>query len=243
MPATLSADTPVAALLLENPGRAAILEAYRIDYCCAGQRPLSEACARRGVSVDEVLHQLAACDEDAPGETGDDWSEATCADLISNILAQHHTFVRLELPRLSELSRKVALAHGDRAPNMHRLASVVQLLRDELESHMEKEEEVLFPMILAMEHGREAPGLPPFSTAVSCMEEEHAVAGEALEEIRRLTANYELPSGACNTWRVFYHTLAALEQDLHIHIHKENNILFPRALDMEKPLRAKVPAE
>lgn len=223
----------VAEILLENPSRATVFEQLRIDYCCGGKQSLLEACAHRGLPVADVVERLnstAAALTDVPVDA---WAERPAADLVAHIVETHHAFVRAELPRLRELSIKVARVHGHRAPETLDLADVIRRMADELESHLGKEEQILFPFIVALEKGSGTP-FPTIGAPISCMEHEHSDAGEALEQIRRLTDNHTPPLDACNTWRVLYHTLAAFERDLHQHIHKENNILFPRALRLEQ---------
>ncbi|MEO8377055.1 MAG: iron-sulfur cluster repair di-iron protein [Candidatus Sumerlaeota bacterium] len=232
MQTLIDSTRTVGELVLENPARAAVFEAHKIDYCCGGKKSLADACARRKVGVETVSEALNRCD--ASREKGEDlqWTNRRCADLIDHIVTAHHGYLRRELPRLSVLADKVARVHGEHAPDMITLATVVQSLRSELESHIDKEEQILFPFIKGLENGQASP-FPTIGIPISCMEHEHDDAGEALEKMSVLTNNYEPPTDACNSWRVLYHGLNELEADLHQHIHKENNILFPRALAME----------
>jgi regulator of cell morphogenesis and NO signaling len=152
------------------------------------------------------------------------WGEAPLEDLVQHILVAYHGPLKEELPRLESMARKVLEVHGDKDPET--LSEVVEVyagLKAELSQHMVKEEKILFPMI---EQGQGAMAGGP----VSAMKQEHDSAGAALRRLRELTKDYQVPPGACNTWRALWHGLAALEESLHQHIHLENNILFPRAL-------------
>ena len=150
--------------------------------------------------------------------------EAPLDDLIEHILVTYHRPLEEELPRLEQMGAKVVRVHGQRMPEvLPELLSVLRGLKHELLSHMMKEERILFPII------RQGVGSSADGT-ISVMQREHDSAGEALQRLRELTGGYEVPAGACNTWRALWHGLAALEADMHQHIHLENNILFPRAL-------------
>lgn len=235
----LNENRSVAELLLENPARAIIFEEYHIDYCCNGKVSLLEACARRGVKSSEVAGRLAACAAGQAQSSCTAAAAASCAELISHIIGHHHAFLRRELPRLGVLAEKVARVHGDHAPNTIEVERVFAAMRAELEEHMMKEEQVLFPFIEKLESGSDTP-FPTIGAPISCMEHEHDAVGKALEQLRNLTDEFEPPMDACNSWRVLYHGLRELEKDLHQHIHEENNVLFPRALAMEEALRGNV---
>ncbi len=236
MNALLDPKRTVAETLLENPSRAIVFEQYHIDYCCGGKKPLTEACQRAGVAVETLFEALAACDGAGEANVAIDWSTKPCRELITHIVQTHHEFLRRELPRLNQLADKVAKVHGERAGDLYELAAVVRDLYAELDSHMQKEEQVLFPFVEKLERGEDSP-FPTIGAPISCMEHEHDDAGKALAAIRSLTNSFEAPMDACNSWRVLYHGLRELESDLHQHIHKENNVLFPRALAMEMGLR------
>jgi regulator of cell morphogenesis and NO signaling len=232
----LSCQTPVGQWVAEFPEVSRIFEELDIDYCCGGGKSLAEACrARSRDPLDVVLqlHQAIASGE--PQET-EDWATASLATLCDHIEATHHAWLRRELPRLSDMIAKVVRAHADRHPEMREVQQVFAELRGELEPHMMKEERVLFPAIRQMERAAQTPHFPFGSIAnpIACMEHEHDDAGAALRRLRELTADYEPPADACTTYRVVLDTLARLEADMHQHVHKENNILFPRAMRMEK---------
>lgn len=230
-------EQTVGQLVAENPDRARVFEKHRIDYCCGGKIPLSEACERRKVNLDEVVKELAQVDASSNGSERD-WTVAPLAELCDNIVNTHHAFLRDELPRLEGLAARVAKVHGDRAPYMVELHEIFLTFRQELEQHAMKEEQVLFPWIKKMEAdgAQSAPFGASVENPIRCMEHEHDDAGAALDKFRELTSDYTPPEDACNTWQVLYSSLDALERDMYTHVHKENSILFPRALDLERQL-------
>ncbi|WP_321473386.1 iron-sulfur cluster repair di-iron protein [uncultured Paludibaculum sp.] len=214
------------------------LERYGLDYCCGGKRPFDEACLSKGLTPDSVMAEIEKTRGD--GATDKDWQTAPLDKLVGHIVSTHHEYLKLELPALANRLNKVHTVHGGRDPEM--LGSMVEVfggLRAEMELHMHKEEVMLFPFIeqygRAEAQGQRMPPVPFGSIAnpIGVMEREHAEAGDALGQIRALTNNYELPSYACTTVRTLYAGLQALEADLHVHIHLENNILFPRAIALE----------
>jgi regulator of cell morphogenesis and NO signaling len=215
----------VAEIVAEMPAAARLFERYKIDYCCGGRRPVGEACAEKGVSLDEIRAGLEAIA--APADDSRDWSRATLGQLISHILAKHHSFLEEELPRLDQLLTKIV------NKRYHQLAPALEIflgLKAELDQHLLKEETILFPRIRRLE---EAPGM--VRDAIRRMEMEHDSAGNALRQLRAATNHYEVPEGVCNTYRAVMASLEELEADLHMHIHLENNVLFPRAAVLENP--------
>jgi regulator of cell morphogenesis and NO signaling len=224
-------NTTVGELVAESPGRARVFERLGIDYCCGGRVPLSQACAAKGLRAAAVLQELEAGDAQVAEAEADEWIAATPAALADFIVSTHHAYLRRELPRLDRMIGKVAQAHGGRHPELWELRSVFAVLRRELETHMLKEEWVVFPLLRRLEHeptdGERSDGL---AALISAMEHEHRDAGAALARMRDLTNGYSPPSGACNTYRAMLAGLAELETDLHHHIHRENNLLFPRVL-------------
>lgn len=219
----IQAQTPVGQLAADHPLATRVFARHGIDFCCGGGQPLAAACEKRGLDparlVEEIEKELQTSDE-----TPESWSEAPLPDLIEHIVSTYHRALDEELPRLESMARKVVEVHGDKDPErLEELLSTFLALKDELESHMQKEEQVLFPMI------REGQGSMA-DGPVSVMLHEHESAAAALRRIAELTDDHRVPEGACNTWRALWHGLEALEKDLHQHIHLENNILFPRAL-------------
>lgn len=229
----ISTDTTVSRLVTERPGRARVFEALGIDYCCGGNRPVGEICAEKGLDAPTVLRMLEAFDLEAGMEERTDWSKATMAELVEHIVEVHHGYLKEALPRLEFLVNKVASAHGDRHPELLRLREVFVSLRPDLETHLREEEEVLFPMCRQLEDADISPDLRDRTVGdpTSAMLREHEDVGKVLATMRELTASFEPPTDACNTYRAMLDGLAELEADLHLHIHEENNILFPKATE------------
>lgn len=235
---TTTVDKTVGELVSERPGRSRVFEEHGIDYCCGGKRPLAEACAKKGVDVDEIVRELAQADAGAVQEGAADYSVMALDELADHIVSTHHAYLTKELPRLEEMAVKVAKVHGGSDARLRELAEVMGALSAELGSHMMKEERILFPIIRQLVHADTLPPMPcgTLSNPIGAMEAEHDNAGGALESMRRLTDGYAPPEWACNTYRALLDGLNELELDLHEHIHKENNILFPRALELEAAL-------
>lgn len=214
-----------------------VFEDHGIDYCCGGQRALEDACREKGLDPAAILTELETAQATPAAER--DWTSAKLHDLIDHILRTHHDYLKRELPRLSERMATVGRVYADRYPDIVKpLARVLAALRDELEMHLRKEEMILFPFVQRAEAAADSgqPPTPPpfgsFANPISVMEDEHETAGRALAEMRRLTNGYLAPADACNTFRALYAGLEELERDLHMHIHLENNVLFPRAIAM-----------
>ena len=222
----------------ENPTAVRVFEKYGIDYCCGGRVPLAEACANKGLNVDDVIASLeAATAPSAPGER--DWAKEPLARLAAYIVDTHHAYVTREVPRLNELAAKVVSRHGDTREELPAIQSKLAELGEEMIAHQGKEEVVLFPYIGKLEQYVSGNGKKPrecFGTIahpIAMMTKDHDVAGNLMADIRGLSQNYTAPVGACPTFRAFYAGLLEFEQDLHLHIHLENNILFPRAIELE----------
>jgi regulator of cell morphogenesis and NO signaling len=226
---------------LEMPRATCIFEKLGIDYCCGGGKSLADACAKAGVAVDEVLGSLKGIENPDGMSASEGWQAVSLAELIAHIVEKHHAFTRQELARLDALVVKVCGVHGQNHPELFRIQKQFQELSRELEPHMLKEERVLFPFIIQMEeaakNNRTLP-TPPFGTVrnpVRVMMAEHDAAGDILRAMREVSSDYTTPEDACISYQTLYDALAALEADLHQHIHLENNILFPRAAEMEAP--------
>jgi regulator of cell morphogenesis and NO signaling len=237
---SIAHETPVGAVVAERLGRAHVFDRLGIDYCCHGATPLAKACAERSLDLDHVLAELAESDlqEADDNFVRFDCSAMTTCELADHIVESHHAYLRRELPRLFDLMDKVIAAHGARHPELAELGSRFTELRQELESHMIKEERVLFPLIKQLEAAH-SPFLIHCGTIenpIRVMEHEHETVGTALERIRVLTSNYQAPADGCASFKALYDGLARLETDLHHHIHKENNVLFPRAAELESAL-------
>ncbi|MBK9215688.1 MAG: iron-sulfur cluster repair di-iron protein [Chloracidobacterium sp.] len=231
-------------IALAMPITTRVFEEYKIDYCCHGHTNFEEACVSKGLDPKAVLDKI----DGVVGQLGNqelDWlTTAALAEVIDYIVDKHHHYTREEMTHLTALANKVATRHGDHLPALLELRDTFQELCDELGPHMMKEEHVLFPYIEEMESRRDKnmpPAFPPFATVqnpVGMMMIEHESAGELLEKMRKLTDDYTLPEWACPSFTALYHRMAELEADLHQHIHLENNLLFPKAIEMEQGLLA-----
>ena len=226
--------TTVGQLVVSKPHLARVLEELGIDYCCGGKRPLDEVCHEKGLDPEQVLSRLNATPEPpAPSET--DWNSATLSQLADHILDTHHAYMHAELPRLAGLVDKIVAVHGRNHPELIRLRELYDSLRAEIDSHLMKEEQILFPLIKQIEKAGGPVGSHCGSVAnpIRVMEHEHDSAGEVLAEMRQLTGGYATPPDGCATYRTTMEGLSRMEADLHQHIHKENNILFPRVVQVE----------
>jgi regulator of cell morphogenesis and NO signaling len=219
----ITPNSKVGQIATEHPLATRVFARHEIDFCCGGGKPLAEVCSQRGLETATILAEIES-ELATPRESAVRWDQAPPGDLVVHILANYHKPLAEELPRLEAMARKVVDVHREKAPQeLPELLSVYLGLKAELEQHMVKEERILFPMI---QNGQGAMAEGP----IAVMEQEHESVGSALKRLRELTDGYEVPAAACNTWRALWHGLAALEEDLHQHIHLENNILFPGAL-------------
>jgi regulator of cell morphogenesis and NO signaling len=226
---------------LENPAATRVFERFGIDYCCGGNQALEQACQRAGVSFDEVVDSIEMEEVTARGaKQVHDWQSEPLSELITHIKNTHHKYTREETVRLSALLEKVCSVHGKNHPELFGIRDTFGGLSQELMTHLMKEEMVLFPYIERMEESviQREPVLPaPFGSVqnpVVVMEHEHDSAGAALRSIRKASNDFVPPAEACISYQTLYKALADFEADLHLHIHLENNILFPRAIAMEK---------
>ena len=237
---TLSANQTVREIAVDNPDTVRIFESLGIDYCCGGHHSLKDACALASVPVEEVLQRLAAAAPVAGSEDMSPWREATLHAITDHIVESHHGYVRRETPRLQGLIEKVRDRHDQSHPELRAIEQMFNAMSEELRTHMLKEEQILFPHMQRLEaavrEGRPAPR-PPFGTVanpIAKMMAEHDNAGELLKQMRSASRGYTLPDGACPTYAALYRGLEEFEQDLHTHVHLENNILFPRAVELER---------
>lgn len=232
---TPTIEATVGDLVTQRPSRSRVFEKLGIDYCCGGKRPLAELCEEKGLDANLILTVLLASETDAAADE-DDWSQSSLTKLADHIEQTHHAYLKRELPRLGAMVRKVAAVHGVRHPWMLEIDGVYAGFAAEMESHMLKEEQMLFPMIRCLESGEAGPAGdcgPGIGNPVRVMEHEHDDAGRALQRMRDLSDGFTPPADACNTFRAMLDGLAELEVDTHRHVHKENSILFPRALERE----------
>ena len=225
-------------IALEQPSSIRVFESFGIDYCCGGRKPLDEACAASSLDVDAVIAALEAA-AGSPAPSTEDWSRESMEALVGHIVATHHAYVKRELPRLAELAQKVVNRHGAVRAELPELKSLLSTLAVELTQHLAKEEAILFPYIVQLERAGSGGNARPdscFGTVagpIAMMIQEHDAAGSLLAGIRRLSNNFTTPEGACPTYHAYYDGLREFELDLHQHIHLENNLLFPRAIEAE----------
>ncbi len=217
----VTAESRVGEIAAHHPLATRVFARHGIDFCCGGGVPLAEVCAQRGLDAEAVLGEIERTIAGPGSDVGPRWDEAPVAELVRHILDRYHAPLREELPRLESMARKVFRVHGDKDPR--RLGALLESflrLKAEIDGHLREEEEALFPPILAGGQGA-APPVAPFV-------DDHQRVGRELGRIRELTDDFRVPENACNTWNALWHGLAALETDLHEHIHLENNVLFPR---------------
>lgn len=220
------------------PGATRVFEGLKIDYCCGGERTLEAACEIAGVETKAVCHLLEEANR-AEVSSGFDFQTASMTELIQYIVEKHHEFTKAEMVRLDALIDKVCSAHAMNHPELLRVKNLFQILCEDLGPHMLKEERMLFPYIIKLEEAalqKEMSPASPFGTVknpVRMMMLEHETAGELLRELRETSSQYSVPADGCISYRTLYEALEVFEQDLHQHIHLENNILFPRAVEME----------
>lgn len=225
-------------IALEQPSSIRVFEQFGIDYCCGGRKPLAEACVAGNLEIDAVIAALEAAAQ-TPDVEAENWAGKSLEDLSSHIVATHHAYVKRELPRLALLAQKVVNRHGSTKTELPVIAATLTQLDEELTQHLAKEEAVLFPYVANLEraliNGSEKPRscFGTLANPIATMTREHDAAGSLIAEIRSLSQNFTTPADACPTFHAFYDGLKEFEQDLHQHIHLENNILFPRAIELE----------
>lgn len=236
----ISSKMTVREVAVRVPESTRLFETLKIDYCCGGNRPLTEACASVGVEVDNVMEMLTALDEPGAGDRVTvDFQNLSLTELVTHILETHHVFTKSEMDRIQALAEKVIGAHGANHPELLTVGELFQRLCADLGPHMFKEEQILFPYIVAMDQA-ETQNQPipfaPFCTVknpIRMMMMEHDTAGDILRRLRAVTLDYRVPSDGCISYQTLYQALEGFEKDLHQHIHLENNVLFPKALELE----------
>lgn len=237
----MNSATTVRELVIQVPEATRVFEKFKIDYCCGGNISMAEACARVGVDLRELEQELEHAGR-AKEIQATDFNEMTLPVLIDHIVTRHHLFTREELVRLDALMTKVVSAHGDKHTELHEVSTLLKRLGEDLNPHMLKEERVLFPHIVQLDRsatGKASAPFAPFGTVknpVRMMMMEHDAAGDILRELRSVTSDYAIPGDACISYKTLYEALEGLERDLHQHIHLENNILFPKAVEFEESL-------
>ncbi len=233
---TIELQTPLAAVVTAHPSLARELERLGLDYCCGGARRIDDACRDQGLDPASVVAELVGLADN--GATAP-WATMDVAELVGHLETTHHRYLWAELPRLTALVDKIVGVHGDRHAELHDVRRVYDELRADLEPHLRKEEQVLFPMIRQLASAQSPPTFHCGSlvSPISVMVSEHDRVGELLEQLRAHTHGYEMPADGCASYRACYESLAELEADTHLHVHIENNLLFPAVVRIEQQLR------
>jgi regulator of cell morphogenesis and NO signaling len=237
----IDTERKVGEMAAERPGAAQVFACLGIDFCCGGDKSFDEACAAANVSPEQVMRALENATR--PQQEERDWNRAPLPELIDHIVSTHHAYTRSALSRLEELLPRVRAKHAEKHPELGRVDGILCGLSSELRMHMMKEEQILFPYIVEMEEAASGNRtLPPamFGTVenpVRMMMLEHDSAGSELRALREATGGFVPPEDACASFRALYRKFADLESDLQMHIHLENNILFPRAIRLEGEAR------
>lgn len=236
----ITEERTVGQIVKDDYRTAQVFQRYKLDFCCGGNRTIEEACAKKGIDPQEVYNALSELDNAGPKEDNyDQWSLDFLVDYIVN---NHHEFTRNKLPEIGKYAKKVAGVHGDRHEELQKIYYEFTMLHTEIFNHLDKEERILFPYIKQLVEAEKKgvkPKAPEFGEAanpIAMMEDEHDEAGTSMAKIRRLSNNFTPPEDACTTYRILYQNLEGFEKDLHKHVHLENNILFPKALELEKRL-------
>ena len=233
-----SSETKVKDIALANPEARQILEDAGVDYCCGGGKSLHDACAHADVSAEEILKRLRENSKLVrPDEKA--WTSAPLGDLTRHIREKHHRYVREAIGRIKALLEKVKAKHGENHPEITEVQRLFTEVGQEMIMHMQKEEQILFPYIDALERSTtgngslEAPFFQTVKNPIHAMMKEHDSAGDLVKQIRKASGDYAPPADACTSYKALYQDLREFEADLHQHVHLENNILFPRAVEME----------
>lgn len=232
----MNPQSTVGQLVVERPSRARVFEKFGIDYCCGGKKPLQTVCDEKKIDLEKVLFALDIADSVSTSAPQQDWATASLTDLANHIQTTHHAYLKSELPRIDYLTNRVNNAHGKGHPELAKVRDIFLTFKADLEQHMLKEERILFPLCRELESSTGKPDFHCGSIAnpIAVMIAEHDSAGHDLSIMRELTNGYTPPEGACNTYRAMLSALAELEADMHQHVHKENNILFPKATRFEE---------
>lgn len=232
-------ETTVRDIALEQPASIRVFENFGIDYCCGGRKPLAQACKEHSIELNSVLTAIEEATAASQPQSRD-WPKEPLEAICKHIVGTHHAYIRAELPRLVSLAQKVVTRHGSTQPELEQIQQLVESAGEDLLQHLSKEEMVLFPYITNLERNLTNCGprtLGCFGAVrnpIRVMMAEHDAAGDTMAQMRKLSHNFTPPEGACPTYRGFYQALSEFEKDLHKHVHLENNILFPRAIEQDE---------
>ena len=225
----ITSETTVGEIVRAVPNRARIFENLGIDYCCGGKKPLGEVCVTKKLDPATVIAMLAALDGVSESSTANP-DAMSLSELCDHIERAHHDYLREDLPRLDFLTRKVAAVHGDGETRLREVRQISETFGEKMAVHTDEEEKIVFPRIRQLEKRTQESAATGLNDVLVRLQSEHDGAGAALEQFRELTDNYTPPEWACNTFRALYDSLERLEKNMHQHVHKENNILFIKAL-------------
>lgn len=230
-------DLSLASLVTQRPDLAPHLNALGLDFCCGGQRRLIDAIDESGLDLAETIDALQAivASPSSPTDDSINWPDFTMVEMVDHLESTHHAYLRDALVRLDALAEKVAGVHGERHPELSQVLATFRVLRADLEPHLSNEEQVLFPLIRELAGGAQARGGESGTVAdpIAVLAGEHDRAGALLARLRSLTDAYTVPDDGCVSYQLLYSGLAELEADTHLHVHKENNLLFPQAIAAE----------
>jgi regulator of cell morphogenesis and NO signaling len=235
----------LAQIVNSNHKAASVFEKYHLDFCCKGKRSLAQACNEQQLILSEVTGELQEIFTQ-PSNGNIDFDRMSLANLCDYIVQTHHAYVKNEMPQIFAYLQKVSSKHGERHPELYRIFQTFAAVKEEMEGHMKKEELILFPRIKELEklanseNGQFQMNIGYLQSPINVMETEHDHAGTQLNEIRVLTNDYTPPQDACTTYRLSFAALQAFEIDLHQHVHLENNILFPKAIEKFKELQSSI---
>lgn len=224
-------DQKIGDIVAKFPNAADILKKYRIDFCCGGDRLLSEAIKEQGVNEVKLLEEINTSYgifKNNISLKDRNWLEAPLDELVEQIINVHHAYLYENLPRISELTTKILRVHGEKHPELSKVHQLFHTIKMELDAHLIEEETVQYPAIKAYSISNNEADLVKAIGIIEKLQDEHTGAGNILKELRDITNDYKVPAGACTTYRLTYSKLEEMESDIFQHIHLENNILFPR---------------
>ena len=227
---TFSSSEKIGSIVAKLPKASTVFREYHIDFCCGGDRPLAEAIKEQNLDEQEVLLKLDQVYEDTKNlvSDGQDWWAMPYSDFIDYVVNTHHAYLHTALPKISDLVTKILRVHGSHHPELARVYKLFHTLKMDLDQHLIKEEEILFPMIEEYDENPTADQLAKIVAVIEELESEHVDAGDIIKELQTVTNDYAVPADGCSTYRATYEKLHEMEGDLFEHIHLENNILFPR---------------
>ena len=236
-------DSKIGEVVGRNFHTAKVFESLGLDFCCGGKKSINEACIAKGIDPELVIREISKVDQS--NDTASHFAKWDIEFLVDYIVNNHHSYVLTSIPSIEQHLEKVIAAHGERHPYIAEINMIFASLKDELLMHMAKEEKMLFPYIKKLNNAYKNNleiAVPPFgavSNPIRMMEDEHEAAGSSMQDINRITGGFKPPESACGTFRLLYSELKDFEADLHVHVHLENNILFPKAIELEERLNSK----